>query len=123
MKYGLIQMPGLPKVMVMGAYHTVSVPSDFDFGTVNTLSFKAVASHSLPLLSFYVGAGVDITTLKLDSDVAGDLFGLEGDRFTESLPHVTIGAKIKPLPLLHATAAYNISNFSSLALGVGISIR
>ncbi|MCG8603749.1 hypothetical protein MJD09_01965 [bacterium] len=123
LKYGLIQMPGLPKVMVMGAFHTVSVPSDFDFGTVNTLSFKAVASHSIPLLSFYVGAGVDITTLKLSSDFDGDLFGLEGDRFTESLPHVTLGVKVKPLPLLHVTAAYNVSDFASLALGVGVSLR
>jgi hypothetical protein len=124
LKYGLIQMPGLPKVMVMGAYHTVSVPSDFDFGTVNTLSFKAVASHSLPLLSFYLGAGVDITTLKLDENFSNGLFGdIEGKRFTESLPHLTIGAKIKPLPLLHVTAAYNKSSFSSLAFGVGVSIR
>lgn len=123
LKYGLFQTPGLPKVMVMGVFHSLGVPDEFDFGSVNTLSFKVVASHSFPLLSLYAGAGVDITTLKLNGDFAGGLFGLEGDRFTESLPHLTIGAKFKPLPLIHATAAYNVSSFSSIALGVGISFR
>ncbi len=116
-KYGLFQKPGLPKVMLMGAYHALFVPEEFDFGTVGTLSFKGVASYSIPLFSIYAGAGIDITSLKLN-----DAF-LNGERFTATEPHVTIGAKVSPFPLIHINGSYNISEFPSIDLGIGVSFR
>ncbi|HEX9654965.1 MAG TPA: DUF6588 family protein [bacterium] len=117
LKYGLLQRLGVPHVTLMGAYHAVIVPEEFDFGTVGTLSFKAVASHSLPIFTFFVGAGVDITRLKLH-----DQF-LNGDSFTNTEPHLTLGLKFNVLPLVHVNGAYNIGEFNSIALGLGISIR
>jgi len=55
LKYGLLQKPLLPKIMVMGTYHALFVPDEFDFGTVGTLSFKAVASYSIPLFTVFAG--------------------------------------------------------------------
>lgn len=120
-KYGLLQMPGAPKIMVMGAYHALLVPSEFDFGTVGTLSFKGVVSHSLPILAVYAGAGVDITSLKVNDDVPIQDFG--GERFTETELHYTVGAQVKPLPLVHVNASLNFGDFNSFDLGLGVSFR
>ncbi|MFQ5637335.1 MAG: DUF6588 family protein [bacterium] len=117
LKYGLIQAPGLPKVAIIGAYHALFVPQEFDFGTVGTLSIKGVASYSVPLLTLYVGAGVDISSLKLN-----DPF-LDGKRFTENQTHFTVGAKVTVFPLVHVSGSYNVSEFSSVDLGIGISFR
>ncbi|RMD93207.1 MAG: hypothetical protein D6813_04510 [Calditrichaeota bacterium] len=116
LKYGLLQLPLLPKVMVMGAYHALLVPDEFDFGTVSTVSFKGVVSQSFLLFTLYVGGGIDFTSLKLN-----DEFG--GDRQTESLPQATVGLQVRPLPLIHVNGSYNISEFPSFELGVGISFR
>lgn len=116
-KYGLVQLPGVPKIMVLGAYHALFVPDEFDFGTVSTVSFKGVISHSLPILTVYGGGGVDITRLSLKEEF------LDGRSFTEALPHGTVGVKFSVFPFVHVDAAYNISEFPSFALGVGISFR
>lgn len=121
LKYGLVQLPGLPKVMVMGAYHALLVPSEFDFGTVGTLSLKAVASYSLPILTVYLGGGIDFTRLELtDLPFFPDL---AGKSFTENQPHFTVGAKVSPFPLLHVNGSYTLSEFKSFALGLGVSFR
>lgn len=117
LKYGLIQAPGVPKVLVMGTYHALFVPDEFDFGTVSTLSFNGVVSHSIPLLSVYAGAGVDITTLKLNDEFLG------GDRFSETVPHATLGAKVSVFPFVHVNGSYNIGKFNSFDLGIGVSFR
>ncbi|MFQ5674937.1 MAG: DUF6588 family protein [bacterium] len=117
LKYGLLQMPGVPKIMIMGTFHSLTVPDEFDFGNVSTISFKGVISHSFPLITLFVGAGIDITRLELD-----DAF-LNGDSFTETLPNATVGARVQVLPLVHVNAAYNFSEFASFAFGAGLSIR
>jgi len=119
LKYGLLQIPGVPKIMVLGAYHVLLVPEEFDFGTVSTVSLKGVVSHSVPLLTVYAGGGIDITTLKLKDDIPI----LGGDRSTGSEPLLTLGVQIKPLPLIHVNGSYNFSEFPSFELGVGISFR
>ncbi|NIR48652.1 hypothetical protein GWO43_09450 [candidate division KSB1 bacterium] len=116
-KYGLLQLPALPKVMVLGAYHAVFVPDEFDFGTVSTASLKAVASYSIPILTLYVGGGVDFTTLKLNDEF------LDGERFDENETQATIGVKANILPLVHVNGSYNFSEFDSFDLGIGISFR
>ncbi|MFQ5824627.1 MAG: DUF6588 family protein [bacterium] len=116
-KYGLLQLPALPKIMVMGTYHALFVPEEFDFGTVSTISFNGVASYSLPIITVYAGGGIDITTLKLNEDF------LNGGRFNERMPHLTLGAQIQPLPLIHVNGSYNFSEFASFDLGIGISFR
>lgn len=122
LKYGLVQLPGLPKVLVMGAYHALLVPSEFDFGTVGTLSLKAVASYSLPILTVYLGGGIDFTRLELDADLP--FFpDLAGESFTENQPHFTVGAKVTPFPLLHVNGSYTFSEFKSFDLGIGVSFR
>ncbi|MFQ5864916.1 MAG: DUF6588 family protein [bacterium] len=117
LKYGLIQLPGLPKVMVMGTYHALFVPEEFDFGTVSTVSFNGVASYSLPIFTFYAGGGIDLTTLVLNEEF------LDGKRVTEKEPHLTLGAQIRPLPLVLVNASYSFSEFASFDLGIGISFR
>jgi len=121
LKYGLLQLPGIPKIMVMGTYHALFVPDEFDFGTVGTLSFNAVASHSLAILSLYVGAGIDITTLKVNEDVPIPGFG--GKRFTENTPHATVGVRASVFPLVHVSGSFNFGDFNSIDVGIGVSFR
>ncbi|MFQ5650378.1 MAG: DUF6588 family protein [bacterium] len=121
LKYGLVQLPGLPKVMLLAAYHALFVPEEFDFGTVSTFSLKAVASQSLPIFTVYVAGGIDLTRLKLDEDLP--LFpDLGGKRFSGSEAHFTIGATVKPFPLLHVNASYSFSEFNTFDLGLGVSL-
>jgi hypothetical protein len=117
LRYGLLQRTGIPKVTLMGTYHAVLVPDEFDFGTVGTLSFKAVASHALPIFTLFVAGGIDFTRLKLNDEF------LDGESFTETTPHGTVGVKVSVLPLVHVNASYSISEFKSFSLGLGISIR
>jgi hypothetical protein len=117
LKYGLLQSTGLPKIMVLATYHAVFVPDEFDFGTVSTTSVKAVVSHSLPIFTVYLGGGIDITTLKLKEEF------LDGKRFSDAEPHATVGLKLNVLPLVHVNGSYNISEFDSFDLGIGISFR
>jgi hypothetical protein len=117
LKYGLLQRLGLPKVTLMGTYHAVLVPEEFDFGTVGALSFKVVASHSLPVFTIFAGGGVDITRLKLNDEF------LDGESFSDVEPHATVGMKINILPLVHVNGAYSVSEFNSVAIGLGITLR
>jgi len=119
LKYGLVQMPGTPKIMLMGTYHQLLVPDEFDFGNVGTLSLNAVISHSLAVLSIYAGAGVDITNLTVNDDSPL----LPGQSFTENGFKYTLGAKASVLPFVHISGAMNFGEFTSFDLGLGISIR
>lgn len=122
LKYGILQAPLLPKVMIMGTYHVLMVPKEFDFGTVGTLSFKAVASYSIPLFTAFIGGGIDISRLTLDDDLP--LFpDLGGESFNENSTSATFGLTVSPLPLVNVNASYTIGEFNTLAVGVGIGLR
>jgi len=123
LKYGLLQLPGLPKITILGAYHALLTPEEFDFGTVSTFSFKGVISHSVPLLTVYVGAGIDITTLKVNDSLPIAIPEIEGQRFTENDLQYTIGAKARVLPFVFANGSANFGDFNSFNLGLGISLR
>ena len=121
LKYGLVQLPGLPKVMVLGAYHALFVPEEFDFGTVSTFSLKAVVSHSFVIATVYAGAGIDFTRLALSDDI--QFPGLEGESFSGSEPQFTLGATVTPFPLVRVNGALSFGEFNSLNVGVGVSLR
>ncbi len=121
LKYGLLQTTGIPKIMLMGTYHMLLVPEEYDFGSVGTLSFNAVVSHSFAILSAFAGVGIDITTLKVNENVPIPGFG--GERFTENALHYTVGASVTPFPLIRVNGALNFGEFNSFDLGIGISLR
>ena len=126
LKYGLLQMPGAPKVTLIGAYHALFVPEEFDFGTVGTASLKAVASYSLPFLPIagvYASVGVDHTRLSLDEDI--DLFtdALGGESFSTTETSYGIGATVRPFPLIIVNGALGFGEFNSFDLGFAISFR
>ncbi len=123
LKYGLLQMPGVPKVTVLGAYHALITPDEFDFGTVGTFSIEGIISHSLPILTVYVGAGVDITNLKVNDDLPLPLPDIEGKRFTETQFQYTGGVKVQVLPLIFANASANFGEFNSFDVGLGLTLR
>ncbi len=122
-KYGLLQLPGIPKITVLGAYHALITPNEFDFGTVSTFSFKGIVSHSLPLLTVYVGAGFDITSLKVNEDLPIAIPEIAGKRFTENDFQYTIGAKVQVLPFVFANGSANFGDFNSFDLGLGLGFR
>lgn len=121
-KYGLVQAPGLPKITLLGAFHALGVPDEFDFGTVNTLSFKAIASHSLAIVTVYAAGGFDFTRLSLDDDLP-DFPDLAGESFDGSNGHFTLGVTANVFPFVHVNGSYSFSEFNSFDLGLGISFR
>ncbi len=121
LKYGLLQAPGLPKVMLLGAYHALMVPDEFDFGTVSTFSLKAVASYSVAIATIYAGAGIDFTKLKLNEDIPFP--GLGGESFDGTETQFTVGATVTPFPLVRVNGGLSFGDFSSFNLGVGLSLR
>ena len=123
LKYGLLQLPVGPKVTVMGAYHAVMVPEEFDFGTVSTFSIKGIVSQSLAIITLFAGAGVDFTRLTIDDDLDSALQDFAGESFSESGLLYTVGAKASVFPFIHVSGALNFGEFNSFDLGLGVSIR
>lgn len=120
-KYGLLQLPVGPKVTVMGAYHALMVPDEFDFGTVSTFSLKGIVSQGLAIVTLFVGAGVDYTRLTINDDVPIQDFA--GESFSESGLLYTVGAKASVFPLVSVSGALNFGEFNSFDLGLGVSFR
>ncbi|MDZ7336906.1 MAG: hypothetical protein ONB30_00040 [candidate division KSB1 bacterium] len=117
LKYGLLQGPLLPKVALMVAYHAFFVPEEYSFGTVSTLSLKAVISKGVPFITFYSGVGVDRTSLELDYQ------GVTGSYASTNL-HGNVGVTIRPLPLVYANIDYMFAEeFAGFNVGVGVTIR
>jgi len=121
LKYGLLSGLGLPSITLIGAYHALMVPSEFDFGTVGTATLKAVASYSIPLFTVYVGGGFDHSRLSLDDDLP--FSDLAGESFNETIPTGTLGVQVRPFPLVYVNGSYTVSEFKAFDLGVGISFR
>ena len=89
---------------------------------VSTISFKAVASYAIPLVTIYIGGGVDITRLTLDDDLP--LFpDLRGKSFNENGFSAAAGLSVTPFPLVRVNADYTMGEFNTVNIGVGISIR
>ncbi|MBC7185474.1 MAG: hypothetical protein H5U38_00415 [Calditrichaeota bacterium] len=117
LKFGLLQGPILPKVALMATYHAFFVPEEYSFGTVSTMSAKAVVSKGVPFVTFYSGIGVDRTSLDLDYN------GITGS-YSSTNVHGNVGLTIKPLPLLYANIDYMFAEeFSGFNVGVGVTIR
>ena len=117
LKYGLLQGPILPKVALMATYHAFFVPEEYSFGTVSTMSLKAVISKGVPFITFYTGIGVDRTSLQLDYS------GITGD-YSSTNVHGNVGVTIKPLPLVYVNADYMFAQeFSGFNIGAGVTIR
>ncbi|MBN2012342.1 hypothetical protein JW960_23635 [candidate division KSB1 bacterium] len=121
-KYGLIQVFGLPKVAVVGAYHRLTVPEDFHFEGVNNMSLALVASYSFPALAtIYGGAGIDYSSLTVKlPDPYPQL-----DAFTKQNFRGNVGMKFTPIPLvpLFVNIDYNFGVVKGLSAGLGISVR
>lgn len=118
-KFGLLQTFGLPKVAVVGAYHYLSVPESFDFGSINAISGALVVSHSFAIASVYAGAGVDYTTLELDlPDPIPD-----PDPFNKTNFRGNVGLRFNPIPFMYLNIDYNFGAVEGLSAGLGISMR
>ena len=110
LKYGLFQIPMLPKIAVIGAYHTFRVPEEYTFGKVETLSLKAVASYALASLTLYGGFGVDRSTTVSEID---------DESYSSQSTHSTIGVNFK-LSTLRFNADYNFGEFGGFNFGLGV---
>ncbi len=117
LKYGLLRGPILPKVALMATYHTFMVPEEYSFGTVRTVSLKAVISKGVPFVTFYSGIGMDHTLLELDYQ------GVTGS-YQATHVHGNVGITIKALPLVYANLDYMFAEkFAGFNLGLGVTIR
>ena len=119
-KYGLLQVMGLPKIALVGAYHYLTTPDDFHFGDVNNISAAVVVSYSIPTFTFYGGAGIDYTKLSIDlPDPWPDPDPMNKQNFRGN-----VGLKFSP-PLLpiFVNADYNFGAIKGFSAGLGITLR
>lgn len=116
-KYGLLQAPMLPKIVLIGAYQALLVPDEFDFGTVRVASAKAFASQDLAILTVYGGAGVDKTFLTVR------LPGVPDNSFDATNTHGTVGLTATVFPFVRVNGEYNFGTFDSFTIGASLSIR
>ncbi|MDQ7054085.1 MAG: hypothetical protein Q9P14_14820 [candidate division KSB1 bacterium] len=122
-KYGVLQLPALPKVMLVGAYHMLFVPEEFDFGTVKVASLKLFASQSLAIFTVYAGAGVDRTFLTVQIPDSPNFPGGFEQSFSGTHTHGTVGLTATIFPLVRVNADYNFGKFPSFSAGISVSLR
>jgi opacity protein-like surface antigen len=113
-KYGLVQMFGLPKIMLLGSYHIFLVPEKYDFGDISNITGQAYISYGLGIISPFAAVGIDYSRFKIS---IGNM-----DTFSSTLFTKTVGLQVNPLPLLHVAAEYNWSDFSNIGISVGLSL-
>ena len=118
-KYGLLQSILLPKIAVVGAYHYLTVPDEFDFGSVNSVSGALVVSKGFPIVTLYGSAGVDYTTLQINlPDPLPD-----PDAYTKTNFRGNVGLRMTIFPLVFLNVDYNFGAVQGLSAGLGLSIR
>ncbi len=124
LKYGILQLPALPKIVVIGAYHMLFVPEDFDFGTVKVASAKIFSSVDFLIFTLYVGAGIDRTFLTVEIPAGSPNFpGGFKETFSGTHTHTTVGLTATIFPLVRANVDYNFGKFPSATVGLSVSFR
>lgn len=118
-RYGLIQLPAMPKLALQANGHFVTLPSEFNFGDVRGASVKLIASHSFAIFGVYAGAGIDFSRAKIDDNFPT----LGGESFNENGFLYNIGVEANVLPLVTVNAGLNFGEYNSYDLGVDIGIR
>ncbi len=122
-KYGLIQNIALPRVAIVAAYHYLTVPADFDFGNVSTISAAAVVSKSLlGILEAYGSVGIDYNKFEVDLQLP-DPIGKVTKTYSNNNLRYNVGLKISPFPLLYVHADYSFGKVQGFNVGAGISFR
>lgn len=130
LKYGLLQLPALPKVSLLAAYHALIPPDDFQFGTVSTYTLKALVSHNFLIFTLYGGAGIDVTNLEIDvpaADIPAGVQSLYPNGFNKLYENSSfqgaIGLLIIPIPFFRFNAAFNFGAYSGFDIGLVFSFR
>ncbi|NOZ60620.1 MAG: hypothetical protein GXO74_02965 [Calditrichaeota bacterium] len=122
-KYGLLQNMLLPRVAIVGAYHYLTVPADFDFGNVSSISGAVVASKSfLGILEAYGSVGIDYNKFEVDMNLP-DPIGKVTKNYTNQNVRYIVGLKISPFPLLYIHADYDFGKVQGFNVGAGVSFR
>lgn len=122
LKYGLVQNMLFPRVMIMGSYHQLVVPEEFDFANISTFSVDLVISKGIPMLAtFYGGVGVDNSKMKVEFDINGNKY--EDDFTTGAMFRGVVGIKLDFIPFMYLNVDYNFGKNQGVNLGLGLSIR
>ncbi|OQX88513.1 hypothetical protein B6D60_02075 [candidate division KSB1 bacterium 4484_87] len=122
-KYGLLQNMLLPRVAIVGAYHYLTVPDDFDFGNVSSISGAVVVSKGfLGILEAYGSVGIDYNKFEVDLTLPDPIGKVTKDYTNQNLRY-NVGLKISPFPLLYIHADYNFGKVQGFNLGAGVSFR
>jgi len=117
-KYGLLQNFALPKVAVVAAYHYLTLPDEYDFASVNSMSAAVVVSKGFPIISVYGGLGLDHVNLEIDLDPIP-----YKEKFNKTNFRGNVGLKLTPFPFLFINLDYNFGAVEGLSMGAGLSIR
>lgn len=120
-KYGLLQNMLFPKIAVVAAYHYLTVPEEFDFGSVSSISAALIVSKGFPFIDIYGGLGVDYNKLEVDLTLPG--LGPIVKKYEKSNFRGNLGIKVKPIPLLFIHVDYNFGSVQGFNAGLGVSFR
>lgn len=118
-KYGLLQNMLLPRVAIAATYHYLTVPQEYDFGTVNSFNTSLIVSKGFLLIDFYGGIGYDWNKLTTEIDL-GSLGTINKD-YSKGNWRGNVGVKIKPFPLLFIHADYDFGPVKGVTAGLGVN--
>ncbi len=117
-----VQIPLMPRLSA-GYYMTNMKIGDILESTNSILSLQA--SKSLPFITVYAGYGLESSTLDVsynyldaDDNPTAVEFSLDG----KNESRMTVGGRLK-LAMLSINADYNIGEYNSYNLGIGITLR
>ncbi|MBI4052086.1 MAG: hypothetical protein HY400_06235 [Elusimicrobia bacterium] len=116
LRYGLLRsaLPLMPQISISGFVDSLN----HDFFSVTHLSANVSASVSVPIVTPYVGVGLDSTRLKVKQATTSALVGLTA-KTTES--RLTAGLSFTPFPLVYLHGGYNLMHGESgYELGLGV---
>jgi len=118
-KYGLLQNLLLPRVAVVANYHYLTVPTEFDFGTVNSFNTAIIVSKGFLLIDFYGGVGYNWNKLDVEIDLGP--IGTLSKEYKKGNWRGNVGVKIKPFPLLFIHADYDFGPVKGFSAGLGVN--
>ena len=127
-KIGLNQFVPIPNLVlprVAVGYYITNVGVG-DILTMNNSIATLQVSKSIPFLTVYGGFGLESSSLEVDYTYTDELtgetlpikFSMDGDNSFRT----TVGARLK-LAILSINADYNIGEFNTVNVGVGLTLR
>ena len=116
-RYGLFKsdIPGLPGISLQAIYNKLDVSADLNKLSATTISADAVVSIGLPIITPYLGVGIDKTEVTPDSTIV-DLKG------TAQTTHIEGGVNLALIPFTYIKIGATMID-GSMGYDAGLGVK